>query len=73
VADSGWWLVAGVVRAVGMRSRASGVACLEAVAAPFIPNPRPFCSLFHGRATPDAREAHPYRATRADHRRSLGF
>jgi hypothetical protein len=56
----GWWLVR-ARGAVGMRSL-YGVACLEAVAAPFILNAHlfcAFCSLFHGRATPHARERIP--------------
>ena len=45
---------------VGMRSRASGVARLETVAASFIFNSRRFVhSLFYGRATSDARERIP--------------
>ena len=44
--------------AVGMRSRASGVARLEAVAAPLSLMHAFLCILFmfYGRATPDARE-----------------
>src|SRR5271165_2071912 len=53
--------------AVGMRSRASGVARLEAVPA-FYAYSRLFVRLFtfYGRAMPDAQER-IYRATRADH------
>ena len=50
------------VRVAWMRSRASDVARLEAVAAAFILNSRPFlCVLFmfFGRATADARERIP--------------
>src|SRR5208337_2400370 len=52
---------------MGMRSRASGVARLEAVPA-FYAYSRLFVRLFtfYGRATPDAQER-IYRATRADH------
>ena len=54
----GWWLVAGgwwLVRArgaVGMRSRASGVARLDTAAAPFILNARLFVHFVHCQGRP---------------------
>jgi hypothetical protein len=52
----------GLVVLVGMHSRASGVARLEAVAAPSsLVNSHPLATFvkFYGRATPDARERIP--------------
>ena len=70
---SGWWLAADATVAcargvVGMRSRASGVARLEAVAAPLSLIPAFLCILFIVLWTRDAGRAgaHPYHATRCE-------
>ena len=47
VVAGGWWRWVRARGAVGMRSRASGVACLDTVAAPFIPNARLFVHFVH--------------------------